>query len=557
MSRQSAQTIADLNISVTRVKRHLQNYGVNEVLQRQIDEIDTKLEEFKKSGAPAVTAPRPQRLPKNSDLEAKTQRSKEAEVFNVQTQAYRAYASDNYVSLKNASVVYFQLASLLSLLKSKQTPSVAKTLKEESDAFSAPLTKRVKESQEQFARRSAARAAVLAKLGHVALGDTAALQASMKSIESSYPGMDLFIKRNELSGERARINEAAVVAVSAVIENVLKELALHCMQNVVDNNKAKILVDHCVSEDIATKPLYPLYRNLPTYVNVLSRKERREIYDGDKHLSDEVRNERAKAYHAKHKAKGERFVKPPSVFPTFGEQEVKEGHAVALPAKVVASNEGDASKDTNAKDTNTKTPKTPKVKYQWYGIDIANEDVDAYAEDQFDNYITNIVDSVKAFDKLLYDSVRVSSELRHFFSNLAIDLIKKYAPVLKDVVEFAGHKTINLESVVLGTRILLFGGQPVAGKYGELSEKYEELFGTITKSTDRINTHRATARENKSATASAASEVATQAAQFQAAVKEEPTGEAVPAPTARAAAAPTKTAPPVQKGKEIRRPVQK
>lgn len=532
MSRQSAQRIAGLNLSAARVKRHLQNHGVNEYLQKQIDEIDVKLEEFKKSGAPAVVAVRPQRLPKNADLDAQTQRAKESEEYNQQMQAYKAYSSGNYVMLKAASVVYFQLASIHNLLKSKQTPSLAKALKEESEAFNAPVNKRVKESQEQFDRRVASRTAVLAKLGNsVVLSDATSVQNAMKSIESSYPGMDLFIKRSELSGGRARINESAVVAVSAVIENVLKELAEHCMKNVIDNNKAKILVDHCVSDEISSKPLYPLYHNLSTYVNVLERKHRREIYDADKQLSDEVRNERAKAYHAKHRAKGDRFVKPPSVFPTFGEQEVKEGHAavkaVSAPLK--------------------ETSKAPKTKYQWYGIDIPNDDEYAYSEDQFDSYITDIVDAVKATDKLLYDSVRVSSELRHFFSNLTIDLIKKYAPVLKDIVEFAGHKTINLESVVLATRVLLYGGQPVVGKYGQLSEKYEELFGTITKSADRVSTHRTTARENKPPAASG-----TPPAVLADAAKEEPTGEAVPATRSVPA-----VQPPVQKGKEIRRPTQK
>ncbi len=528
--RQGVQSITGLSLSSTRIKRHLHSYGVNQELQKQIDNIDAELYKFKKAGAPAVIAERPARLPQKADLEAKTKRAQEAEVYQQQEQAFRQFSSDNYVMLKVAHEFYLRLASIHELLSKKDlTPSAAKSLKEETENFAVPFTKRAKENAELYARREAARKAVFAKL-KVDLTNKDTVGAAMKQLENSYPGMDLFIKRDGFASKRIRINEPAVVAVSAVVESVLRELATHSMNTVLNANKKKILVDHCI-EDTADKDLYPLYFNLPTYVRAVDRQRRREVYEEDKKAFDDQRNQRAREYHDRHKVKGERFSKPDSTYPTFGETEVKANHARALPLK--PAKEG-AKRD-------------PKQKYEWYGIDVSESDGSEsfYDEDQFDNYITAICDSVKATDKLYYDPIRVSSEIRHFFSNITIDLIKKFAPVLKELVEFSGTKTITKESVILATRLMLFSSQHMVDSYGNINEKYDTVFGLVDESTKLITTHRATVRENAAngVAAAAASET----------VVQEPSGESLPEPVQPA----KKATPPVLKGKEIRRPAPK
>lgn len=544
-TRKNINAIVGLDLGTARVKTHLCANGINAEQQAQLNEIEPQLLGLKKSGAPERPTNRPERLPKGlsaeESLAAKTERSKLVKEYDEAMLAYDRYASNDYVMLKTAFKVYENLSKIHELMTRKRPvkdgveapmpPSMVKELERERERFSAEAKSRAKENAEEFQRRKEFRVKVLESLGPVNLEDVDSLDKAMKQLVKTYTGMDLLIRKAEIASKRVRVNESAIIAVSAVVEASLKELILHACNSVLSDKMKKITPDHCVTSGVEDGALSSLYLNLPHFVNVRERAERRELYEINKSADDETKTQQAREFYERHRKKGARFVRPASTYLTFGEQEVRAGHAIALP--LAPMKEGAKS--------------APKQKFQWKGIDIEPADGSVYDSDRFDNYINALVASVKETDRHRLDPVRVSKEFKRFFNNLAIDLLQKFAPVLKALVEFHGTSTVMKDTVVLATKLMLFAGQPTSGGFDKVDEVYDSLFGTIDKSVNLLTAHRETVRD-KAATNRAA---AVAAANTAAASVNEASGEAVPAATSAPRSAAT---PPVIKGKEVRRP---
>ena len=545
-TRKNINFVVGLNLATARVKKHLCSNGINTEQQTQLNAIEPQLLGLKKSGAPERPTNRPDRLPKGltaeESLVAKTERARLVKEYDDAMAAYDRYASDNYVMLKTAFKVYENLSKVHELMTRKRPvkdgvespmpPSMVKELERERERFSADIKSRAKENAEEFERRKEFRSKVLAELGPVNLEDVDALDKAMKTLVKTYTGMDLLIRKADITSKRVRVNESAIVAVSAVVEASLKELILHACNAVLNDKMKKITPDHCVTPGVEDGALSSLYLNLPHFVNVRERADRRALYEINKSADDETKTQQAREYYERHRKKGSRFVRPASTYLTFGEQEVRSGYAVALP--LAPMKEGAKS--------------APKQKFQWKGIDIEPTDSSVYDSHRFDNYINALVASVKETDRHRLDPVSVSKEFKRFFNNLAIDLIQKFAPVLKSLIEYHGTSTVMKDTVVLATKLMLFSGQSVSSGFDKVDEVYDSLFGSIDKSVNLLTAHRETVRDKAATNRAAAVAAATTAA----ASVNEASGEAVPVSTATSAT--RSVAPPVIKGKEVRRP---
>jgi histone H3/H4 len=244
------------------------------------------------------------------------------------------------------------------------------------------------------------------------------------------------------------------------------------MDHALNNKKKIIQPDHCVSEGVEKCATYHLVKTLPAYKAVVRRQQRKAAYDT---LYTTTRQEAMRAARAKARKTKKKYEPPTIDMKSFKDLEVEKEYAFT---RVVKDNKGQ-----------------DKTITLWYDIDQNKNPTDDN-EINFIFYIGQVCQKIKKDhedDKNEYDSVRVSANIKKFFSDLVMEFLKRIAPQIRIITEIMKVKTINEKVMETAIKLLLVDSYhgPSSGVI-ELSEQHNELFTRIENKVEIYKTHSAT-----------------------------------------------------------------
>ena len=497
--RKQLSKIAGVETSHARVRSILSDQYINREPAEHIRELKEQVEQIKKTGAPAYPDNKPVNPGKNATDAEKSAYEKAKTAYDAKVTAYNKFVSDEYSELKVAHAAVKHLMKMREFLdQPKLSASSVKELTKLQEGFTN-INKYKNETDSVFSKREKFHEKVMNIVSDVDTANAASVGKAADALTKTYPNLAILLEKDGWSRKSLRINDGATIAMAAVIDEFIAQLAEHSMDNTLKNKKAIITPDNCVSDDVENISLFPLVAKLPHFIAVEEKQHRKEEWAAAKKLADD---EAAKKARAAAKRKEEEYKRPASKFITFEKQEVKNGYALKVEDEV-ENNKGETVK---------------KVKYLWYDIDIERDDssYDNFDEDDEDHehedtapnftfYARSICKNVKQakLDEGYEDHypIRVGVGITRLFSNLAIDFIARMAPLIVELIKFKGSSTITDEVIKVALRILLIDNRPDVDGTSELSDEHEDLINIIDSKVHLINAH-----QTKSKAAAAASD---------------------------------------------------
>jgi len=469
----------DLVIPPPRVRMHVDRLAMNRKVESELEPIRTKLLALKKKGAPVVPA-KP-----DSKAEAEVK-----EAYKAAVKDYNSFASDDYAH----NLVIYDLCK-------KLTKIVA--LFDKRDELAADGKALSKKNQEELEKEQlAARdepnpddGEEVVTLGFtkytkgVNLNNSTAVKALLQKLRDENNQVDLFFQRDTVSKTKIRFTDSSIIALATTLQTAISEFANHAMATTLEQNKKIMYPDHCVSVGLKENcSLYPLFCTLPSYMQIVDRQTRREQWEAD---FKEFKAKNAKKKASKPKKAKKATTKPVEKpeYQSFEQREVEEGHAYA-------------EQKVDGKG-NTKTT------YLWKGIDDL-EDVDTDEEEVegggrkfgFNFYIGQVCKNLKDINKKdddEYEQVRVSTNIKRFFSNLLVELIHRIAPQIRLLMSYKDAKTVSYEMIITVLKIILIDSySPTANGDVELTEEHQALFTDMKKKVKAYNDyHKNTKNHNE------------------------------------------------------------
>ncbi len=424
-NRTQLTNVVDLHVAPARVRRYIDKCGMNREVTTLIDQEKTALLSVQKEGAPAVLErpAKPAAPATDSDMAAY---ETAMAAYNASLSAYKKFRSPRYEELARVYNLTKDMAKVQNLLRKKEEVANQPT-------GGHPMKKKFtqKNTEKLAAMVAAATAAYPQELKGVTLGSSAAVQTLLKSLHTKYPMLVHFGKRDELSSTRRRFNERAQVALSTVLESIVVEITEHAMRATIASGKKTVHRDHSLSEGFESLPLHSLYSNLPVYRALRSREERRREYE----YRTSVETDKAKAkakFDAKLRGKGEKPAEVPAPV-SFNQREVEGGFALA--------------------------PQDENGSHQWYNLDVLPEGVEAVDQTDFVTYVDSLTKSLKVAPATGEESVNllISSDMRHFLSDIIIQFIARILPQISLTISFKKNdlKTICDQTIMYEVRKFL------------------------------------------------------------------------------------------------------
>jgi len=497
-TRQQLSKIAGVETSHARVRTFLSDHFINQESATNVHDLKEKVEEIKKIGAPERPKNKPQNPGKKASEADKKAYADTRKEYDEQMSKYNKFVSDEYVELKVAHVTVKHLMKMEELLTAKKAneeknkelnKSGTTELKKLQDGFSN-INKYKNETADAYAKRSAMHDKVMKAVGKVNTANIEGVQSTISKLKDSYSNISILLEKDEWSRRALRINEQATIALATIIDQILIQMSRHTMTNTLKIGKAIIQPDNCVSEGIEESSLFPLINNLPHYVAIEERQERRATWLADKKEKDD---EAAKKARAAAKRKGDQYKRPVSKVSTFEMHEVKEGHAIRI------------EEEKTGKDGKKKI----KTRFLWYDIDIERDDDDDEYDDEEEeedeerstnfNFYAKLI-CLKVVKEMIdeghedYDKIRLSKPTLKFFSNIAIDFIARVSPLITELITFKGSSTITDEVVKVALRTLLLDSRSEVDGTNILSDDHEDLMNIIDSKVRLINEYQTKAK---------------------------------------------------------------
>lgn len=478
-----------LHIPPPRVRLQLDRLAMNRKREQELAPIRKRLLELKKQGAPSI--------PEKPDSKAdETNRN----AYKEAVKEYNQYTSAEFTRnvtiyelckrLTKISALYDKQAALQSEdppkdLSKKNKEELNKEIKA---ALDLPENREDESVTLGFAQYTNGRN----------LENPEDVSRLLQELRNENPQVDLFFQRDNISKGKIRFTDSAIIALAATLQRAVSEFAQHAMRTTIEVNKKIMYPDHCVSAGLENCSLYPLFCNLPTFKLVVNRQARREQWEVD-FRTWKVTNARTKGKKAasrkssKKSTDGSNKTTKTSVsedkkveFESFEQREVAAGYAV--------THEREDQRGQK------------KIVYLWKGLDdleegddeetvdndtqVENEVVEVQSEEEtrkfgFNFYIAQVCKELKETNTSddngdEYENVRVSTNIKRFFSNLLIELIHRLAPQIRLVMSIKDAKTVSYEMVTIVLRsILIDSYAPNANGDVELSESHLQLFADI------------------------------------------------------------------------------
>lgn len=554
--RQSNASKAGSIISISRVRNYIDKNGLNGVQQKEIDNIGDQLTDVQKESGPNAPPKAPSKTSETYDAELKE--------WKALVEAYKDFKSGRYQQLYKVYMFYKYAKKLTEFLR--KTDPTEKT-KEEVRAIldilnDHPAPKAKTETDEHYTARVQTFQAPGFKDLYVGCRDPANpdnVDQYLTELRATNKGLELFLRKDELSHQKVRFNDEAVISITACCETLISECIKYAMTNAVDNGKKIIKADHLTSgtkDNIQDSSLYALFGGLPHFVALLDRHDRRVQHELDTKVKRVEMHKEARERARKETGKYTKDYSPDfSVLKTFEEAEVAAGHAVVVHLP-----------PTKAKQTES----ADRVGYVWNAIDKPLDPTDTVS---FDYYINDVCDAVREKNfqdpSFAADSIKVSKEFKQFMSNLTIDFFARLAPQLRILLNYTDVKTVDFNTVLTALKSMLLSTYQCRDGVVNWSADHQAFFDQIKKRVDnwRLSTASAKDTDATSVDAAMAALVASDLEVHAIATQEDNPTEQVAEPTASAvfaavgaptepaveAAAPVAQAPAVRRGPVRRR----
>jgi hypothetical protein len=461
---------------------------MNRKHEQELAPIRKRLHELKKQGSPAI--------PNKPDSKAD---ESERNTYKEAVKAFNQYASAEFTRNSTVYELCKRLTKISALYDKQAALQEENPPKDLSKKNRDELHKEIKAARDEPNTKDGDESVTLgfAKYTHgFNLDHPSDVTRLLQQLRNENPQVDLFFQRDNISKGKIRFTDSAIIALAATLQRAISEFAQHAMQTTINVQKKIMYPDHCVSEGLENCSLYPLFCNLPTFKLVVNRQARRAQWEVDFKAwkATNARNKGKKAATKKAKKSTDTTKPAKSVTPddkkpefeSFEERELSEGYAVTYERKDQRGQK--------------------KVVYLWKGLDDLNEadddeNVEADAnEDEnvelptddeesrkfgFNFYIAQVCKELKEANSTddngdEYDNVRVSTNIKRFFSNLLIELIHRLAPQIRLIMSYKDAKTVSYEMVTTVLRsILIDSYTPNSSGDVELSESHQQLFTDI------------------------------------------------------------------------------
>ena len=372
-NRQQLSKITQTIISPARIRRFIDSLGINKEVEEKLKECKNEINKVKKMGAPTVFEI-PKNEKNNSELKALHEQS---------LKLYQEYKSDTYKELNDRYKAFKCLQKWLNILKrnpnltsnSDESKNITDDLKKYEHLFQGVDLKNVNQIEE-----------LILKLRF-------------------YSGMNLLLEKDEISKQRIRFNDPAAVAIATAMELGIEELLELGMKNILKSQKKTLQPDNCIIGDMSNCNWFSFFKNLPHLNALLDRQKRKMEYNLEREKEKQKHILRSK----KDKSRRSGNTKSKFEFPSFNDYEVSKGFARKF--------------ETKDKD------ETPKPYYQWYRIDIDEVQKDDNDLTNFHFYIQqlcrNLINQNTEKGLAEYKEIKISTNVRKFFSDLIIDFISK------------------------------------------------------------------------------------------------------------------------------------
>lgn len=257
--------------------------------------------------------------------------------------------------------------------------------------------------------------------------DIGDIQTKMDNILSD-KDVELFVNRDVISKSRIRINREAFVAVASVLQEIIEQSALCTMDQANSEDKKIIIPLHALSKDHDKIPLFPLMSNLKSYKLLCEYQQ--AILDWEvrcKKFDAQVKNEAKK-----------RNIK---------------------------------IKDHKAHKKNLRPQKPNPEEYHPANSNGTN----------FRFYVGRIFEQLRDIDSERFADLRISKDIKEFYSNLALDFCNRLVPWIIEIIEIKNIKTVGHDVVMRAVNLMLKDGG--SGHY------VEDLSITVKDRLDKLRTY--------------------------------------------------------------------
>lgn len=474
ITRTQLTDVIGVHISPARVRRFMDQEGINRENQHQLRDENATLKLIQKEGGP-VLPERPTKPTAEGDSgltkEQQTTYQKALDTYNSKLNTWKEYTSPRYTQLVTSYEMARELTKMQKLLVKQHLVS------ENADNKKKFTTKNQEELDSLVTHL---KATYTKELGSLNLTDVSAVTTFLEKLNTTYPDLVHFFNRDTISANRRRFNERAQVACSTVLEVMITELTEHAMKTVVALKKKTIQPDHCVSEGLENCSLYPLFKDLPAMQHIRNRQQRRTTYHARVKAEQAEATRKAKA-DARNRNKN---FKPVKLEPaSFEQTEVDAGHAIFV-----------ETEGLNDK-VNTKC--------QWYGIDVPEPNNTVVDKTDFVTYVDHLTKSVK--ENAEHDGIAdwpellVSSNIRNFFSDLIIQFIARLLPQISLTLSFKKNdlKTVCDKTIMYEVQKFLVDSHHNPEGTVTFSNEHLSLFSLVDQKLSLLEKHNKTKADRK------------------------------------------------------------
>lgn len=469
VNRQQLSKVTGVAISPARIRGFLDSRGINKAIEDKLEKVKDQLGKLKKAGGPV--------LPKTLSKEEKENEALKTK-YTEEVKRHHDYVSESYKTLETVyglCKLLFKVHPLLLKKRDagKQTDNQLKELEELLFQIQdKPVPKKASESEEAYKARAEKfeRSGYGPLVGSTDVTNADAVQALANKLKAEHSDISLFLQRDELSKSRIRFNDPAAVALAVAMELAVEEFIEHGMDKTRESQKKTIQPDHCVSSGMEECSWYVFFRDLPHLKAVLDRQKRKLDYvqEKEKEKAKLIQKARIKSKKAK-----ENYKRPKFSYPSFPEDEVAKGHAVQ---NTVTGVDAEGSTVT-------------KVQYQWYGIDIDHHPVD---DTTFSFYVQQVCKKIinrRAETTPEFLEIKISNNIRKFFSDLIIDFIARISPQIMLLIEAMDVKTVDHFVVKQALKMMLTQNYNSSNGVVEFSDDHNYLFTLIDEKVQLCQQH--------------------------------------------------------------------
>jgi len=232
------------------------------------------------------------------------------------------------------------------------------------------------------------------------------------------PLSDLEAKVAAVSRERVRFSNDAAVALAVVCDRITTQLISHAMVTANSNDKRIIHLSHLHSPGIEKLSLYSLFATLPSFAESARKfREAKDAEDLEKYkvqFAKEVEKSLRKSFHLTPK---------------------KAGKAAKQPAKPAETPEQAAKPPPEVDDTGSEVDE--KTSFKFYAGQVCKEFIARHEQ---------------------YKTIRISTEIRVYLSDLIIEFIQRLAPLVNLITDNMRNRTINQHTIMKTIEVLMIDG---------------------------------------------------------------------------------------------------